>query len=128
MQYGNLECEKKKVHEEKKFKSYYVVWKRFCGAKFNEMVYLFKPYYVVWKHYDRVCAEFPKYCLNRTMQYGNAIALQDTSVTQRGLNRTMQYGNSIYADSISCNALCLNRTMQYGNLIARCPSKNFLFV
>ena len=39
MQYGNLECEKKKVHEEKKFKSYYVVWKRFCGAKFNEMVY-----------------------------------------------------------------------------------------
>ena len=104
------------IRRRSRFKSYYVVWKRFffVGKKGKEKG--FKSYYVVWKllSYPHYVAARPS-GLNRTMQYGNYLqlipcglvskrfksyyvvwkpgAIKNTINGQPRLNRTMQYGN-----------------------------------
>ena len=104
--------------------------------------YRFKSYYVVWKPRSVCNYMFIRNCLNRTMQYGNAIGTIDPikylemfksyyvvwkqkgilgmTLKKIGLNRTMQYGNEIdIRKSCRCRH-SLNRTMQYGNIFPIC--------
>ena len=57
------------------FKSYYVVWKRNLDILLRNFEGLFKSYYVVWKQDFRTLQYAHRECLNRTMQYGNLIAI-----------------------------------------------------
>ena len=77
------------------FKSYYVVWKRYCVFLMKIQNSLFKSYYVVWKLEKLLIYNLCGISLNRTMQYGNADDIDDMSDEEIGLNRTMQYGNLI---------------------------------
>ena len=75
------------------FKSYYVVWKPYWSYTSSPRHAQFKSYYVVWKRRSAQSIEYPQWGLNRTMQYGNEIWLNDKDSSDVGLNRTMQYGN-----------------------------------
>ena len=57
------------------------------------------------------------FCLNRTMQYGNAVGIGTALARFVGLNRTMQYGNIKWYTEKQNKRFGLNRTMQYGNYI-----------
>ena len=111
---------KKCTVKEKKFKSYYVVWKHRSKLPLYCLPCVFKSYYVVWKPLQHFSRRRWFVRLNRTMQYGNEDTLSLPQSNVCGLNRTMQYGNE---NTISPNIIskgCLNRTMQYGNVF---PSK-----
>ena len=56
-------------------------------------------------------------CLNRTMQYGNAVRILSKVEYHLSLNRTMQYGNCMTYMTQAIYITRLNRTMQYGNCI-----------
>ena len=75
----------------------------------------FKSYYVVWKHKqtNQKCESVKR--LNRTMQYGNECGGNMCRHLRLRLNRTMQYGNDRNISQGANNSQCLNRTMQYGN-------------
>ena len=53
--------------QEKKFKSYYVVWKQKSVDEKEIIEIKFKSYYVVWKQKNKVVTNFVRFCLNRTM-------------------------------------------------------------
>ena len=53
----------------------------------------FKSYYVVWKRTYAVIDPPDAESLNRTMQYGNSSNLLKAMSGKKCLNRTMQYGN-----------------------------------
>ena len=86
-EYGNLE---ETICDE--FKSYYVVWKQ-KNNNINKTTMKFKSYYVVWKPPNLARTPRVYFCLNRTMQYGNAYAHVQRMNNHQSLNRTMQYGN-----------------------------------
>ena len=116
MQYGNAYFLLKE-NKEKKFKSYYVVWKLFFIKHFVNK----------------------NKCLNRTMQYGNLFLPLSILPLLFSLNRTMQYGNLFFCvrrvndtkrfksyyvvwkplapTAMERTIQSLNRTMQYGNIV-----------
>ena len=89
--------------------------------------------------YDYETKYLIKFCLNRTMQYGNSdgrvymvlsdgrfksyyVVWKPYEVTTANdgryrLNRTMQYGNFMAFVYTFSPRACLNRTMQYGNIL-----------
>ena len=102
MQYGNYDMAETEKERWLKFKSYYVVWKRFLmdkgifkGYRLNRTMQYgnlkfqilkaislkFKSYYVVWKQAEGPDINQGDICLNRTMQYGNMIDGQTTGKT-----------------------------------------------
>ena len=68
-----LEWLTRQTQKKRKFKSYYVVWKPDRQKKHSLERTEFKSYYVVWKLHQKPNDSFPPFCLNRTMQYGNAV-------------------------------------------------------
>ena len=114
MQYGNRIIDPPDA-EKKEFKSYYVVWKQGYGATPADDELQFKSYYVVWKllRWFRAGAHhlsFKSYYVVWKQLWKNT-----RYFARYCLNRTMQYGNLVWNGIIFCLAICLNRTMQYGN-------------
>ena len=162
MQYGNIKFSRLTQENKKVFKSYYVVWKQenitidfeaiqlfksyyvvwklqtFRSIDFRYM--LFKSYYVVWKRYEKPDNNSDRSRLNRTMQYGNLLAMSKNKrgsefksyyVVWKRKCRAQKYSferrfKSYYVvwkqlpfDGVFRVDVGLNRTMQYGNLCQR---------
>ena len=64
------------------------------GARSSSRVARFKSYYVVWKRFEKSNNNSDWHGLNRTMQYGNDTMSDEEIEADEGLNRTMQYGNT----------------------------------
>ena len=120
----------------KKFKSYYVVWKLQTFRSIDFRYMLFKSYYVVWKRYEKPDNNSDRSRLNRTMQYGNLLAMSKNKrgsefksyyVVWKRKCRAQKYSferrfksyyvvwKLKYITMVETTTEGLNRTMQYGN-------------